>query len=251
MKCIIVGLVAVLLSSGLQASAENGIRVFTDEQGRAVEARIVSVDSVKGTIQLEREDGQRFWVSPKRFSADDQTYIRQWADANRVLSEKSLRISFKKKRLESFNRKKMGGVANGFSKGEVICYEVTLTNRSKRQIVGLRLESMYFVRVSSRNHETIKHVGPGTGLVSLIEPGKSVTLRTTKLTLEEKFNRIAVSEPGTVTLGYDENKISEDELMGIWLKIYGPEVDGERVVRDVCEPSGLDGDVEWVEDSER
>ncbi len=55
-------------------NAENGFREYTDQEGRAIKARVVRVDGDRVTI--EREDGRQFTVSVSIFSQADQDHIR-------------------------------------------------------------------------------------------------------------------------------------------------------------------------------
>jgi hypothetical protein len=75
-----------------------------------------------------------------------------------------------------------------------------------------------------------------------------VTVKTDTLSLDEKFSKTAIYSLGTGSrtfLGYEMNKKSEDRLQGIWLKIQGPEVEGEPSVRDVSDPDKLQDEMKW------
>ena len=226
-------------------------RVFTDSQGRAIEARIISYDSVKAVIEMERKDGQRFKVSPKMFSEDDRTYIRQWIDAYRILSDDSLQVSFSKKNVDSF-KEGLTDVEVGVEahKGEIICYEMTFKNRSKKPIENLKLEYRIFVMVKDKeNGESVKKLETYTANIEKIEPGKSITIKTAQATVEEKYTRTKIEDPRRGdeedSVRYEYNKVSTEDLMGIWLKIYGPVIDGDPAVRDVCDPDDLPEDSDW------
>ena len=212
-----------------------------------------SYDEIKGLLQLERKDGQRFSVPANLFSKDDQTYIMNWVKANRVLSEKNLRISFKKKKGESYkdeksNRASVSGTA--VADGEKIYYEITLSNRSKEPIVGLKVESRFFVSTEKDDKEEMKAETPNSITISLIKPGKSVTIKTAEVTIEDIFNRTAVygigiRGSGNEITGYNKKKVSSDDLVGLWVRVYGPDVDGEPVIRNMCEPRDLADDLNW------
>ena len=226
-------------------------RVYTNNQGQSIEAKIISFDPVRGTIELERKDGQRFKVAPKLFSEDDQVYIRQWITVNRVLSEKSLRVSVKRKRLGSFKEGLTDSELNTDPrKGDIVCYEITFKNHSKTAIENLKIEYRAFIQFTDKveDKESIKELQTQTASIARIEPGKSVTIKTVEIATEERYEREKVEDPRRAAedvVRYNYNKLSEEELLGIWLKIYGPAIGDEPTVRELCEPDDLSEDYKW------
>jgi outer membrane protein assembly factor BamB len=74
-------LVLGLVSAGLQGDAvcraqtgEGQFREFRDQQGRAIQARVLEVSGQ--SVTLQRNDGRQFTVSISLFSQADQDYIR-------------------------------------------------------------------------------------------------------------------------------------------------------------------------------
>jgi hypothetical protein len=133
---------------------------------------------------------------------------------------------------------------------DIICYEITFQNRSKKPIEKLRFEYRYFAETVGDNipKGTLKNTKTGTLTVDRIDPGERVTVKTDTLSLDEKFSKTAIYSLGTGSrtfLGYEMNKKSEDRLQGIWLKIQGPEVEGEPSVRDVSDPDKLQDEMKW------
>jgi hypothetical protein len=59
-----------------QPATDSGPHVFTNQQGKTIQAEILSVDGP--TVTLKRADGQTFQVRIDVFSAADQAYIRSW-----------------------------------------------------------------------------------------------------------------------------------------------------------------------------
>ena len=55
---------------------QDGLRNFTDDQGRTIRARIVSTDG--RLVQLELEDGTAFETPITVFTPNDQAYLRAW-----------------------------------------------------------------------------------------------------------------------------------------------------------------------------
>ncbi len=238
--------VFVLIFPLLAKSGE--FRVFTDTQGRAIEARILSFDPVKGEVEIERQDGKRVWLSPKLFSGDDQRYVKDWVAAYRVLSDDCLRISFDKVKVDSFKEGMTDEerVATA-SKGEIICYEITLSNRSKNPFEGLKVEYRYFIRVEEDKTDKtfLKNIPVGSSTIKRIEPGEKVTFRTRETRVETRYSKTEQTTWSSGFVGYALDQISDDKLLGIWLRIYGPPVEGEPAVRDVTDPESLQQEVGW------
>ncbi len=219
--------------------------VFTDTQGRELKAKIVSFNASKGNIGLEREDGKTFKVSPNLFSEADQDYINKWIAAGRVLSDDNLRVSFKKKSEPA--DEKATSQTTGFD-GEAVHYEVTMENRSGEPIENLEIEYRYFITVAykAKGREDVVRSVCGKKTLARIDAMSSMTFATDAATYGERIKQVAVYVSQRFT-GYDEATISDEDLEGIWLKISGPELDGEPVVRDVFYPAGLEKKVVWGE----
>ncbi len=218
-------------------------RSFTDSQGRTIKARIVSYDATKGRINIERqEDEQCFWVSPDSFSAENRRYITEWITANQILSEDNLEITLKKKKLatvkvnmdENCSPRETEG-----QKGETICYQVTLRNRSDKPIENIRMEYRFYVmedHVDENKEEIIRELYTENEIVEIIGPGKAHSFNTIDETIVNHYKRAKPADAGPTTYEYDCIKTSEEVLLGFWLRIYGPKVDGEPCIRDVCDP---------------
>jgi hypothetical protein len=228
-------------------------RIFTDTQGRGVEAKVIAYNPVRGTVQVERKDGTRVWVQPNLFSASDRAYLKDWIAANRVLSDENLTVSFDKDRVDHVKKgMKDNERVSEAIESEIICYKITLRNRSKKPIENVTIKYRYFVETVGDQFPNSKIEGtePGTLTVSRIEPGERVTVKTSNISIDETYKKTAVYSYGRYNTtrtfaGYEIDKVSEEDLLGIWLKIYGPEVEGEPSVRDVCEPDDLPDDVNW------
>lgn len=230
---------------------------FTDTQQREIEASIIAYDSSKGKIQLERKkDGKRFWVSPYSFNSRSQSYIQEWIEANQVISNDNLNVSLRKERIStikegmdlsdtdngSFNVLDANAIPKG-KKGERMCYEVTLRNRSSKSIENLYIEYRFFnnVDIVDRSEkDLVRESEVETIVVKLIKAGDSYTFKTLPHDVVDSYSvattRISINN---AFAGYDHtyNKISEEELLGFWIKIYGPEIEGIPSVRNICDPN--------------
>lgn len=239
-----------ILVFGLLAAVSFGdeFRIFTDTQGRAIEAKVLSYDPVQGQVEIERKDGKRVWVSPRLFSEDDQRYVKDWVAAYRVLSEECLRISFDKQKIDSFKQGMTDDQSDRPMKGDIVSFEVSLQNRSKKPIEGLKIEYRYFINVigSGQAADLLKTTPVVQYTVRHIDPSDRASFTTEELRIETHYNKIPVWANATGGIsGFEYEKQTEDDLLGIWLKIYGPEVDGEAAVREICFPEDLSENYKW------
>jgi hypothetical protein len=251
MKKIWPGALAGCLAGLAVAGEGRDLRTFSDTQGRAIQAKILAFNAGRGQLQIEREDGKKSWVGPGIFSESDQQYIKEWIVADRTLSDKNLKITFDKKKIDSFKT----GMGDGFStkkeaasKGDIVCYEVTLVNRSKEPVENLKIAYRYYVEVggSGRNADTMRRIDPVKMTLERIDASGRTTFMTDEIAIAIHYDKIKILERVTrVFKGYEYKKLTEDRLLGIWIKIYGPPVDGAPSVRDVSYPEDLMEKVSW------
>ena len=86
MRCATLGLLLGIVGFAVSVFGES--RVFTDAQGRSIEAELVKYDEGRKEVTIKRA-GQRKTVSVpvSIFSADDQGYIREWGRGQSVLDK--------------------------------------------------------------------------------------------------------------------------------------------------------------------
>ncbi|MBN2162838.1 MAG: tetratricopeptide repeat protein [Pontiellaceae bacterium] len=241
MRSFSLGFAALLLAGVVCADT---FRTFTDVKGREIHAKIISFDAMKGKLEVEREDGNCVWVAPAIFSEADQAYIKKWIEADLMLSKNTLRISFKKKS-ESVDAKP-DSESDEFD-GAAVHFEVTVNNRSKQPIENLEIEYRYFITVDDKERGELQRIVPGSTVIERIDPSASITFSTKPVTFGERIRSVAVYDVSRRLSGYDEKTISDEELEGVWLKICGPDLEGEPVVRDVFYPADMEGEVAWGE----
>lgn len=242
-------LLALLFAGTISAEDNDGFRTFTDTEGRTIQARILDYDAVKGRIQIVREDGKKAWVSPNVFSDTDQAYIGEWVAADCVLAEKNLRVSVKECRRERF------GDGNDTERGEVLYYEVKLENRSGQDIQNLEIEYRVFIKVSGtgdsedleKQDGELIHTGP-------VENGKTKTICTKDIRVTERYK--SQTEASYDLTGYSLPnvslvKVSEEEVIGIGVRIYGSKVGGVPSIREFYYPEQIQGEtLQWLADDE-
>ena len=63
----------------------SGIRIFTDQEGRTIEAGIIDV--IADTVIIQRIDGRKFVSKITIYSDEDQGYIRNWTPESEMSSD--------------------------------------------------------------------------------------------------------------------------------------------------------------------
>lgn len=177
MKTHILASLCLLVVVGLPAHE------FTDLQGRKLEAEILSAAS--GQVMLKRaSDGRAFNVAASTFTAADQKFISDWADAN---TKYSFDVTYTKKKLNQ-TRTKRGAVTYI---EETWMYKINIRNRQPTAIGDLRVDYWCFRREDS---------GKGKGSARIETSGSS------------KVDSVLGS--GTATVDTKEIILNKQELDG-------------------------------------
>ncbi len=222
-------LMACFVALAAWSRGEEAYRVFTDLQGRTIEARIVD-SKPDGSIEVERRNGQKAWVQPDVFSAEDRAYVRAWRVARLFLSDRNLRIT-----------------ADEVRNGQELHYTLTLENRTDLPIRGLKIKYCIFIEVKQLRggEDSVRRVH-GFVLIDQVPPHGRVDKKTEKVMLERTYAQESVRiESGPPIT----NKVKQSEVkeMGVWFKVSGPALESEPLARDVCLPSWLRDKVEWTD----
>ncbi len=228
-----------LLAYGKQAAGIDGYHTFTSVDGRMIDANIVEYDRDRKLLKIERRDRQSVWVAPDVFSEADRAYILEWIKADRILSERSLRVCLEKK------------VQSAGADTEFVSYEIKLWNQSGGPIDGLQIEYRYFMELSSSRTEiedSMRVVG-GHLNSGQLEDQSQQKLRTRTVRDFQEFNNYRpqklYDENGNEYVFQDTDPLGECRIKGIWIRIHGPSVGGVPTYRDICDPESLDGLVSW------
>lgn len=235
------------------ASAEEPVyRTFTSTDGQTIQARILRYEAGRDRVQLERKDGEKGWASLSVLSDSDQEYIREWVTADRMLTGKSLEVSFVKKTTGSLGR----SGSTGSTDKEILWFLIRVKNTGREDIQKLKLKYRIYIEIDNSGKNDGSRIVEGSFEIDSLAAGQSTNVETAEVTLKEVYQ--SVSDKGeeyydsttdtwrssSVSLG--NKKVSEENLDGIWVKVYGPEIEGVPVVRDVYYPSSLQKkDYEW------
>lgn len=156
---------------------------FTDLQGRKLDAEILAASG--GQVMLKRaSDGRAFNVAASTFTAADQKFISDWADAN---TKYSFDVTYTKKKLNQ-TRTKRGAVTYI---EETWMYKINIRNRQPTAIGDLRVDYWCFRREDS---------GKGKGSARIETSGSS------------KVDSVLGS--GTATVDTKEIILNKQELDG-------------------------------------
>lgn len=237
-----ISLVFLILGSSIMgANAEDEFRVFTSTAGKTIEARILEYNPSRNKLRIERRGKGSTWVGADVFCASDREYIREWVFASMFQSSSNLRITLKKETIQRSGSKK------SLEKTERIGFEVKLQNRSKQSMDHLRIEYRYFLKGEEKGSG---NAGDKKGSLKLasIKPGAYMTCNTNPLALITKYRTQQESSTdiyGIRTYSSSIVKTSEDQFRGIWVRLYGPKVEGKALYRDVTYPTNLSELVAW------
>jgi hypothetical protein len=235
--------VSLLFVCVVQGAGDDAYRTFTSTDGRSMRARIMEYNRASNELRIEQPEGRKIWLSPGVFDQCDHAYIREWIEADRILSSRSLRISLEKKT-----------ITTSFDK-TLIYHEIELINRSGAPLDGVKIEYRYFITVSKDQGEmeNPKRLVSGRLRVKQLENGRSQMLKTSRAPEYEVFG------PKTYATLVDKygaaykqeiagKRIGCCEVEGVWIRLYGPLVDGQPTYRDMCDPEDLPASVEWDEE---
>lgn len=151
---------------------------FTDLQGRKLDAEILS--AAVGQVTLKRAtDGRTFNVAVTSFSAADQKFISDWADAN---TKYNFDVTYTKKKLNETSIKQ-GAVTH---KDETWIYKINLRNRLPTAVGDLRVDYWCFRREDSGKGKGAARIETsGSSKVSTLLGSGQVTLDTTEINIHK------------------------------------------------------------------
>lgn len=231
-----VALAGFLLALGSVCLLNAETRTLTDKQGRSLKAELISSDG--DNVTIKREDGQTFTLPLASLSADDRTFIQDWAKKQAALIPDGgveLQISRGK-----FDSKKKGEEGVTVSE-EQWGYTVTFFNRTSKAFAGARVDYILFVKPDMEPGKDstaapLKQQA-GTHAISALGARDSVAFRTDSITVFKQQLK-----PGYVWTKTGNNSAVKDTLYGVWLRAYV----GDQLVGETCSPEGLSKTEKWT-----
>ncbi len=206
--------VLFLLLAAPPAPAE--LRKFTNTSGKEIIAEVVSG---KGDLVQLRMDGRTIKTRIDAFSAADQEYLRKWIKDNPPKIDYHFDIDIDKKKLE----RNLQDVGYKKYKNDVYAYRVTITNRTRETVSGLKAKYRAFKedRVDGQYIRSNLEIEMKEGAVEIpeLKYNHSASFDTESFVLDE--------------VRYDyTTRTTKDNLQGLLIRI----LDGEgNIVADVRE----------------
>jgi hypothetical protein len=151
----------IIVAALLGHSALAGPRIFKNAAGKELLAEAVSHDG-SGSVQLKLSDGKLVQVKSSSLSPDDQKYLEEWMKANPPKVNYQFEIKASPKKV-SGTRSNVGGYKN--VKNELWTYEVSISNRSRQTVSGLKADFRVFV-IDAADGRFAKSEGTTEGFVS-------------------------------------------------------------------------------------
>ena len=223
--------------------AEGEYRLFTDQEGRIINAKVIQFDPRSEKVTVERDNRRRVTVPVRIFSAADQEYIQEWFSAQAFLSNSKLRVKVEKEKGKTVGKSQT-------KRSKPPChYEISLDNRSGSPLEGIRVEyCMYVVTDFSGGKDDVVKVEHGSfDTFSLGNRAqKSMETKTVKLYryYSEQLDTTYDSYGGFDT-SISYNKTKEEGLEGIRVRIYLKTKKGSEFMREICEPDSVEGKYGW------
>jgi hypothetical protein len=212
-------------------SASAQARTFTDTGGRTMIAEIM--DATEATVRVRRDDGRVFEIAQATLSAGDREFIAAWR-LKREFAFGGVTIGAQRVRLETERTQ----TRSSTKKDESWCYKLTLTNRSRADLSGLRVEYRVFyvddTAQADRDELPLKRKAGRTTLAEF-GPGAATEVQTTVVELQ-----VTELKPGQRYSGTGKRKV-EDSLAGIWVRLYR----GGELLHEFADPTTLPKDETW------
>lgn len=245
--CVISVVVLSIASLSLASNEEPACRTFTVPDGRTISAVVVNHNSRNGKIQILHEGGGKVWVPASSFSEQDQEYIRQWIVVDRFMSATGLKISGKldKGTTEYEYGNVHGEKVKTGGNTDVTCL-ITLDNKMDLDLNNLTVEYRAFIlnQGNGKRPDSERIEGGQFEIDCLAAEGRMQKI-TDVIRLRTVFSTTVLFYTTGGFAGTSTSKLSEERLEGIWVRVYGPSIDGQRAIREWCHPADTMDDYEW------
>lgn len=244
-KYIMILAVLVTMTSGAVE-----YRDFMSADGKAIRGKILRVDGKKKTVTIERDTRKSATVPIAVFSAEDQSYIKEWMKFEGVRSNSKFKVSCERRTFETWTKEKLGTITytgGGSETDQVvgkhsfkkIGYDVKIRNNNDYALSGLTLQyCIYYEQDSGRGpKEGVKF---GTAELGTIISRKELELSTAPV---EVFKYESNAE-------FLNSRVNKGEVKGVWVRICAKDKEGDlMVLRQESLPSGILKSKAWSDSS--
>ena len=204
--------------------------VFTDEQGRQVDAELRGVRGENVVLGVGRINGQ--WPMAK-LSPPDQLYVKDWVKTHTAVKHVMLQVTEKdgagSKGEIAQNRAPSAPTPLPFAppaqvKTSYKHYEIQVQNPSTVDAAGLRVAYVIYIM---RPDGTVG-ISPGSERVETLAAGKAARISTEGVSAEKtKSTRFKIGLTNRAVSVSERNVRSYEQFGGVWVKVSGP--DGTQV----------------------
>lgn len=212
-------------------AADPGFRLFTDPQGREMQAKLTLVSG--DDVFIERQDGLATKVDISAFSPDDQAYIRDWEMKDAWRKDVELRFKTHVSDREGWEGDSI--MQKTWKEG----YEVVIQNETAFDMKDVRIEYRVFkfedaMAAQKRNEGEVRKI-KGSTKVENVPAWSEETTETTQFPMRE--TKLAPN----VIWADGGKKTSKDEMEGVWVRVYV----GDFMATEATQPNNLDRNVGW------
>jgi hypothetical protein len=227
---------------------QNTLHTFTSPGGQTLKAAVSAYNPSSGKIKIECENGRRLWTLPTVFCKEDQNYIQQWIKVDQFMSSTKFKIKGDStKNTEIYYTDNRESHVKNSERTE-ICYEIALENKTDFPLEGLRIEYRAFIENRGyQGREDSSRVDGDHLSIDEVPVGKTISRTLPSIRLTTQYEIIATHDIYSGYTSYHEDKTSEEQLKGFWVKVYGPELDGQQMIREWCYPSDTMEKYTWQE----
>ncbi len=226
------GILAVCLLTVLSAGAETKYHIFTDDQGRSIEAKIVRYDEVQNKVTVQPKGRAAMTVPVSAFSEADQAYIVEWGLSHAFLDERKLCVDIKRIK-KSDGTRGQGGYSMEY-KYYNHYFTIGLENKSTVDLDNVTIEYVIFYQQEKHingNRDKVNQEGTLYKKSTFSLPSKSdKEIETDQICLKR------YRESGFVNSVWPD---LDGEMDGIILKLSMTTKDGETITRQITYPDNL------------
>lgn len=220
-RCFIV-LMCLVLSASVHADDE-AYRIFTDEQGSVLEAKVIGYEADSETVVLKTAAGKTGRMSVARLSDEDRRYILKWWEIDCFqkgleLIPELCSVSVSKEEAGTYDLNK---------KVFDVFFKIRFNNRTTASFEKLEFEYCIFYNQGERGGNRAIQYEEGSlygkGVVERLGPSSEQMSETERIRL--------FTEGGGVTL-FGSDVVSIANVRGIWIRLEAKLPSGTEMMRE-------------------